>query len=206
MLAISAGTQSAHLDYASAQTPAFTGAVMPITDPFASPLTNNLGFTNSLVQVTNLTAIQMSDVLGRLLSLQTNIEASLPVLSFLTTNINVTTPPQTTQFGAIQPITSNPAPLTPTGAASGRQPATSFSLIVGTNIFTIDPSTLQALVTLRNDLELALPELQALNGTTPTNISSAIQPSAVNTLAPSPVRNGFFTPFTNMPAPLIPGF
>lgn len=206
VLAVWAGAQTMQMNSASAQMPAFTGAVMPLTNPFATPLTNSVGFTNTLVQVTNVSALQMSDVLATLLTLQTNIEEALPVLSFLTTNVNVPLPAQTGQMaGAIAPITSAPAPLTPTGAATGHQQPTSFSMTVGTNTFTLDPATLQGLVQLRDDLERALPVVQQLNGTAPTNVPNAAVTSAV-AFTPTPVRNGFFTPFTNMPPSLIPGF
>jgi hypothetical protein len=207
VLATWAGTQTVQMNSASAQMPAFTGAVNPLTNQ-PTPLTNELGFTNTLVQVTNVSTLQMSDVLAILLNLQTNIEESLPVLSFLTTNVNAPNPSQTNQFvGAIAPITSGPAPLlTPTGAATGQQQPTSFSLTVGTNTFTLDPPTLEALVILRDDLERALPLVQALNGTSPTNTPGTTGTSVGNTLAPSPARNGFFTPLTNAPGSLIPGF
>jgi hypothetical protein len=79
---------------------------------------------------------------------------------------------------------------------------------IGTNIFTIDPPTFQALVTLRDNLERTLPILQALNGTTPTNTTTVTgsPPVVLNTLAPPPVTTGFFIPLTNGPPPLIPGF
>ncbi|HEX4264521.1 MAG TPA: hypothetical protein VH597_09295 [Verrucomicrobiae bacterium] len=217
-LAVWAGTRTASMNSTSAQMPAFTGAVIPLTNqpvPFTNqlvtPLTNNIGFTNTLVQMTNVSSLQLSDVLARLLSLQTNIEESLPLLSFLTTNINLAGPSQTNQFtGPVEPITSGPAPLlTPTGATTGRQQPVSFSMTVGTNTFTLDPATLQALVVLRDDLELALPELQALNGTSPGNVPSAVAPAVVNnvnTLTASRITTGFFVPFTNMPPSLIPGF
>jgi hypothetical protein len=209
-LAAWAGTRTASMNSASAQMPAFTGAVIPLTNQ-PVPLTNNIGFTNTLVQMTNVSGLQLNDVLTRLLSLQTNIEESLPLLSFLTTNINLAGPSQPNQFtGPIEPLTSGPAPLlTPTGAATGQQQPVSFSMTVGTNTFTLDPATLQALVILRDDLELALPELQALNGTSPTDVPGTVAPAVVNnvnTLTPSRITTGFFVPFTNMPPSLIPGF
>lgn len=212
VIAFLAGTRTAQINAAFAQTGVISGPVMPLTSPFASPLTNSLGFTNSLIQVTNVSNLELSDVLAILLGLQTNVEESLPVLSFLTTNLNsAASSPTDLVTGAVAPITSNPASLLPpTGAATGAgaQQQTSFSMRIGTNIFTIDPPTFQALVTLRDNLEQALPVLQALNGTTPTNTTSVTgrPPVVQNTLAPPPVTKGFFTPITNAPSSLIPGF
>jgi hypothetical protein len=212
VVAFLAGTRTAQINSASAQMAAFTSPVIPFTNQLVIPLTNGLGFTNSLVQVTNVSSLQLSDVLAILMSLQTNVEESLPVLSFLTTNLNsAASSPTNLVMGAFAPITSNPPSLvTPTGAATGAgaDQQTSFSMRIGTNIFTIDPPTFQALVMLRDDLEHALPVLQALNGTTPTNATSVTgsPPVVLNTLAPPPITNGFFTPLTNGPPPLIPGF
>ncbi|HXS68433.1 MAG TPA: hypothetical protein VN761_06285 [Candidatus Polarisedimenticolia bacterium] len=182
-----------------------------------TPLTNGMGFTNTLVQPTNLNEVQLADVVEMLITLQTNVEETLPELSLLTSNVTFTAtapaPTPTTQFhGVIQPMTSGPAPLfspetAPGASTTAPTQPTSFSLTVGTNRFTIDPPTLQALVQLRDDLQRALPVLQALNGTTPTNGAPVtfLNPPATSFFF-APVTNNFFIPLTNQAAFQAPQF
>lgn len=189
--------------------PASAQTITPLTG-MVSPLTNGMGFTNTLVQPTNLNEIQLGDVVEALLTLQTNVEETLPELSLVTSNVAFTspapTPTPTPQFhGVVAPITSNPPGLVSAPAvavaATPTPPQTSFSLTVGTNTFVIDPPTLQALVELRDDLQRALPLLQALNGTTPTNGAPAtfVNPP-VTSFAGAPVTNNFFVPLTGPPS------
>ena len=198
----------------SAQSNAFTSFVPP-------PLTNHLGSTNTLVAVTNLSRVQFSDVLTLLLTLQTNVERALPILDMVESNVTFVSPSASNAtpltnvntHGFITPMTSNPAgvggpELTPTGAASGTgaqqgQSQASLSVRIGTNTFEIDPGTVEAIATLRDDLQLTLPVLQALNGTTPTATNALtrtdgfINPGVTN-FAPGPLTNSFNSPLTNM--------
>jgi hypothetical protein len=174
------------------------------------PLTNQVPFTNTLVPPTNLTTIQLSNVLTLLLTLQTNIEETLPVLDLLQSNaIVVSVVPTNRPFGIVPPLT-NPASsrLTPTGAATGNsRPLTSLAVRIGTNEFAIDAPTLQGLFVLRDDLQRSLTVLQQLNGTTPppTNSAPALPPPSsfipppVTNFSPGPMTNGFTVPMTNTP-------
>src|SRR4051812_20584244 len=85
------------------------------------PLTNQVPFTNTVVPPTNLTTIQLSNVVTLLLTLQTNIEETLPVLDLIQSNaIVVSVGPTNGLRGVIPPLTNPANPiLTPTGAASG---------------------------------------------------------------------------------------
>jgi len=172
------------------------------------PLTNQPAFTNTLVPATNGPALQLPEVLTLLLTLQTNIETTLPVLDFIQSNASVVSvsPTNVTQ-GFAAPMTSIPPPLTPTGAASGtnRPQVTSLSVRIGTNNFDIDAATLQGIFILRNGLQQTLPFLQSLNGTSPSQTNPVVaSPSSFNpgvtNFMPLPITNGFFTPLTN-PAP-----
>ncbi len=172
------------------------------------PLTNQIAFTNTLVPPTNAAMLQLSDVLALLLTLQTNIEQTLPVLDFIQSNAAVVSVSPTNAIqGFAAPMTSIPDPLglalTPTGAASGNsQPqVTSLSIRIGTNNFNVDAATLQAIFLLRSDLQRSLPVLQSLNGTTapPTN-SAAPTPffnSSVTNFSPGPLTNSLLIPVTN---------
>lgn len=172
------------------------------------PLTNQPAFTNTLVPSTNGAALQLPEVLTLLLTLQTNIETTLPVLDFVQSNANVVSvsPTNVTQ-GFAAPMTSIPPPLTPTGAASGtnRPRVSGLSIRIGTNNFDIDAATLQGVFILRNRLQQTLPTLQSLNGTSPSQTNPVVtQPSSFNpgvtNFVPNPITNQFSTPLTN-PAP-----
>jgi len=175
------------------------------------PLTNQIPFTNTLVMPTNGAAFQLSDVLTLLLTLQTNIEQTLPVLDFIQSNAAIVSVSSTNVVqGFAAPMTSIPAPLganlTPTGAASGttRPRVISLSIRIGTNNFNVDAATLQAIFVLRNDLGRSLPVLQSLNGTTspPTNSTApmAFFNSSVTNFSPGPLTNNL-VPLTNNQAP-----
>jgi len=197
------GTQTLPMNSASAQT------IVPLTG-MVNPLTNGMGFTNTLITPTNLSELQLNDVVTLLMALQTNVEETLPALMLITSNVtfNAPSPSPAQTHGVVAPITSNPPSLVgmPNTAVTATNPQeqTTFSLTVGTNTFVIDPPTLQALVELRDDLQRALPVLQALNGTTPTNGAPAtfINPPVTNFL-PASVTNNFFVPLTNQ-APFLP--
>lgn len=203
-----------------------SSAIAQTTTPpiFAIPLTNNTvfaltnllgftntppgGFTNTLVQPTNLVNLRLSNVVTLLLTLQTNIEVTLPVLAILTSNASVTVSSASTQVpAAVIPITSAPAGLflTATGETNGAQQPI-ISMTLGTNAIEIDPATFQGLVLLQNDLQQTLPVLQMLNGTAPTetNVAAAL-PATMTPLTNSfmPATRGFFTPRTGrFPPPL----
>lgn len=199
------GTQTLSTNSASAQT------IEPLTG-MSNPLTNGLGFTNTLLTPTNLSELQLNDVVTLLMGLQTNVEETLPALMLITSNVTFNVPPPAASLqthGVIAPITSNPPSLVEAPsvavAVPASEPQTSFSVTVGTNTFVIDPPTLQALVQLRDDLQRALPVLQALNGTTPTNAPPAtfLNPSGAS-FVPAPVTNNFFAPLTNQSSFLQP--
>jgi hypothetical protein len=192
-----AGSRTLQMNAASAQTNGFAGEPFSLTDLF--------GFTNTVVQVTNTSSLQLNDLVTLLLNLQTNVEETLPVVSTVLSNAvvadtNFNTAPSNEFQGAVGPITSNPASLVTPSVNGAPQ---SFSLTVGTNTFIIDPPTLQALVILRNNLERTLPVLQALNGTTPQTVTNPPPPVAVfpnlpvTSLAPPPITNMVTTPLTN---------
>lgn len=207
--ALSCGIQMANMNSAFAQTSVVPRVVLPNTNVLVLPLTNGLGFTNTLVPVTNLSNLQLSNVVTLLLSLQTNIEQTLPVLATLTSNA--------TFEGAAGPISQSVAPLT-TNAAGAVPPITgqtagavtqlnTIAMPVGTNIIEIDPGTFQGLVNLRDDLGLALPVLQQLNGTAPSQTNSTnhlLTPTgftnpivAVTNFPILPLSRPFTTPLTN---------
>ena len=194
-ISVWAGSQTLQMISAAAQTSAFTGQV--------TPLTNQLAFTNTVVDATNLSSLQMSKVVTLLLALQTNVEQTLPALAFLESNatfVNVSATNQAT--GAVAPITSNPTSLF-APQTNGTQIPTSFSLRLGTNLFTLDPATLQAIVVLQGDLAQVLPVLQSLNGTSPTptntlSVTTTFLNPAVKSFAPPPLTGGFLAPLTNM--------
>lgn len=173
------------------------------------PLTNQPPFTNTLVPPTNAAAIQLPDVLTLLLTLQTNIEKTLPVLDFIQSNASVVSvSPANIIQGFAAPMTSIPSPLTPTGAASGtnRPQVTSLSIRIGTNDLNIDAATLQGIFILRNDLQQTLPFLQSLNGTSPSQTNPVVTaPSSFNpgvtNFVPFPITGPFATPLTNSVAP-----
>jgi hypothetical protein len=172
-----------------------TNAVFPFTNLLG--FTNSMagGFTNTLVQPTNLELLRLTNVVTILLSLQTNIEATLPVLGVLTSNATVALPSGTPQVpSTIVPITQAPAGifLSPTGQVTNQQSPV-ISMALGTNVIEVDPSTFQALVQLRDDLEQTLPLLQMLNGTAP---------SQTNTFTQAPIN----IPLTNSFTPATKGF
>ena len=207
--ALWSGIQMANMNSAFAQTSAVPHTVLPNTNVMVLPLTNGLGFTNTLVPVTNLSNLQLSNVVTLLLSLQTNIEQALPVLSTLTSNATFETAAgPLSQSG--MPLTTNAAGALPpiTGQVAG--PVTQLNAIampVGTNIIEIDPATFQGLVSLRDDLEIALPVLQQLNGTAPSQTNSTnhlLTPTgftnpivSVTNLFIAPLSQPFTTPLTN---------
>jgi len=210
-----AGSRNLATDSASAQ-PGTTGT---FTRPVTTPLTNQLTFTNTLVSPTNALSLQLNGLVTLLLKLQTNVELTIPALNLIESNSAA--PPAAApannfgrpnvfrgQFGS---LTSIPPPLTgrrliPTGAASGTatpQTATNeISITIGTNTFQLNPATLNAIVTLRDNLERILPALQQLNGTAPqpTNNNapgaSFLNPPVANFM-PLPDTNGFTAPLTN---------
>jgi hypothetical protein len=189
-----------------AQTVGFP-AITPLTNAFA-PLTNQTGFTNTVVLTNNPTTVGLEEFSILLLTLQTNIELTLPVLALVTSNATPVNAQTNQQTGAFVPMTSIPGSLVPTGAASGTNPPlqASFALTFGTNVVVVDEQTLQALITLRDDLAGTLPVLQQLNGTTPprTNAPVAVTPFVTPPFTPltNPIpqlTNGFFfRPLTGM--------
>jgi hypothetical protein len=203
LLGIWTGSNSLPTPSAVAQTSTTNGAFRftPI------PLTNQPPFTNTLMPPTNAVSLQLSNVVTLLLTLQSNIEESLPMLDFIQSNaVVVSVSPTNAIHGFAAPITSLPPSLglTPTGAASGTQRVTSLSTHIGTNDFTIDAATLQAVFVLRNYLQRALPVLQSLNGTTEPPTNSPAQPppffnSAVTNFSPGPLTNNLSVPMTNLP-------
>lgn len=204
-----AGSRSLPMNSAAAQVGSFNVVTTPLTNQ--TPLT----FTNTLVSPTNAESLQLNDLVALLLTLQTNVEAAIPALTLIESNAAAPPPPVAAnnfirgntfrgQFGR---LTSTPPPLTgrsllsPTGAANGTaRPQTNqpLSVRIGTNTFQIDPATLQAVVTLRDNLERTLPALQELNGTSPQPTNTAPGTSFLN----PPVANFMPVPFTNNFAPL----
>ena len=181
------------------QVPVFA---IPLTNNAVFPFTNLLGFTNSmpggftntLVQPTNLELLRLTNVVTILLSLQTNIEVTLPILGVLTSNATVALPSGSPQVpSTVVPITQAPAGIfaPPTGQVTNQSAVVSVGF--GTNVIEIDPGTFQALVQLRDDLQQALPVLQMLNGTAP---------SQTNTFTPAPIN----VPLTNSFTPATRGF
>jgi hypothetical protein len=184
------------MNFAAAQTGTVTTTIIP--------LTNQVPFTNTVVTLTNLSTIQLSNVLTLLLSLQTNIEETLPVLDLIQSNAIVVSVEPTNRLGITTPLTNlNNPTLTPTGTASGRQ-QTSLAVTIGTNTFGIDAPTLQAMFVLRDNLQQALSVVQALNGTVPPPTNS-LPPSApfipppVTNFSPGPLTNQLSIPITSTP-------
>jgi len=202
-----AGAQSLQPTSGTTQIDSINGALLftPI------PLTNQPPFTNTLVPATNGAAFEQTDVVRLLLTLQTNIETTLPVLDFIQSNANVVSIfPTNIVHGFAAPMTSIPQPLglTPTGAASGRSrpQVTSLSVRIGTNNFDIDAATLQGIFILRNGLQQTLPVLQSLNGTSPSQKNPIAAPPStfnpgVTNFVPIPFTNHVTTPLTNSIAP-----
>jgi hypothetical protein len=192
---------------------------IPLTNNAVFPFTNLLGFTNTfmggftntLVQPTNLSLLGLTNVVSLLLNLQTNIEETLPVLGFLTSNATVALPSGTTQNPTtIVPITQAPAGmfLPPTGQVTNQQSPV-ISMPLGTNVIEIDPGTFQGLVQLRDLLEQVLPVLQMLNGTAPAETNTFTTLPIVTPLTNSftPARNFGFRPLTRgFPPPLTRAF
>jgi hypothetical protein len=205
-LGVWAGSQTMQMNSASAQAGAFT----PLTNQPVSPLTNQIAFTNTVVEPTNLSALQMSDVVNLLLVLQTNVEQTLPALAFVESNATFVNPSAAGGAGgAVAPITSNPPSLV-TSQTNAVQLPMSFSLRIGTNTFTLDPATLQAIIVLENDLARTLPVLQSLNGTSPTptntiSVTRTFLNPAVQSFAPPPLTGSFLLPLTNMSPFIISG-
>jgi hypothetical protein len=203
---ICAGSHITQMNSASAQ----TGAFLPFTNQPVISLTNQVAFTNTVVDVTNLSSLQMSDVVELLLTLQTNIEQTLPTLAFVESNATFVNPSTAGGTrGAVQPITSNPSSLVAAQTNATPLP-TSFSLRIGTNAFTLDPATLQAIIVLENNLARTLPGLQSLNGTSPTptntlSVTKTFLNPAVQSFAPPPLTGRFLLPLTNMSPFLISG-
>jgi hypothetical protein len=181
------------------------------------PLTNQAPFINTVVPSTNFTTIELSNVVTLLLTLQTNIEETLPVLDLIQSNAFVVSVGPTNGLRGIAPPLTNPVggTLTPTGAASGSsRRVTSLAVRIGTNEFEIDAPTLQGLFILRQNLQQSLTVLQALNGTQPTNSppppTSLIPPPITNlpptvtNFSPGPLTNTLRVPLTNMPPFVAP--
>ncbi len=194
---ICVGAHSLRMNTAAAQTGNVTTTLIP--------LTNQVPFTNTVVPPTNLTTIQLSNVVTLLLTLQTNIEQTLPVLDLIQSNAVVVSVEPTNRLGINMPLTNliNNPTLTPTGAPHGRR-QTSLAVTIGTNTFGIDGPTLQALFILRDNLQQALTVVQALNGTVPAPTNS-LPPSArfipppVTNFSPGPLTNQLSVPPTNQP-------
>ena len=173
------GTLSMQMNSVSAQTSTLTGML--------TPLTNHLATTNTLVLTTNLSHLQLNDVLTLLLKLQTNVEETLPVLDMVESNVTLVNLPATN--GPSQ------SPL---------------SLSIGTNTFAIDPPTLEAIAVLRDDLQRTLPVLQALNGTVPAPSNTVVGAATLGataggppaSFAPAPLTGALTPPFTNETTPL----
>lgn len=202
-----AAVEVSPLSSAPAQTSMGHNVVGALTNRPGFPLTNGLGFTNTLVHATNLSTLQLSNVLELLLSLQTNVEQALPILTTLTSNANFEASSGTPQVPTtVIPFTSIPGvPLvspTDQSANTSVQP-TNISTILGSNILEFDPATFEGLVSLQTDLEHALPVLQMLNGTAPSETNALTptgveNPFALGTNTPVvPLTNGFFLPLTN---------
>ena len=197
--AVLAGFESQPINTAFAEAATNSVFAVPLTNNTVFSLTNVLGFTNAppggftntLVQPTNLLNLRLTNVVQLLLTLQTNIEETLPVLAVLTSNASITVSSGNNGVPvAVVPITSAPAGLflAPTGRGSETQQPTVISMILGSNTIEIDPPTFQALVLLENDLEQALPVLQTLNGTAPRE-TNVITPAPATT---TPLTNTFF--------------
>lgn len=193
LAAVSAGAQSAGVFLRAS------------TNEITVPFTNQLAFTNTL-GLTNV-SLELSNVTALLLELQTNVEEVLPSLSEMTSNATVST--SSNQLQAAAPVVPGPASpfLTPTGRLTPTQP-TLVSVTLGTNTITMDQSTFRAVATLQDDLAAMLPVLQALNGTTATNVtvnsnaenSTALftnRFTAITNLFPGIMTNRFITPLTN---------
>lgn len=191
--AICLGLHSLQMNSAAAQTSKVTTTIIP--------LTNQAPFANTVVSATNLTSTQLSNVVTLLLTLQTNVEETIPVLDLIQSNaIVVSVAPTNGLRSLVPPFTSNPA--------RPARPQTSLAVKIGTNTFGIDVPTLQALFVLRDNLQQALAMLQALNGTapTPTNAPPSVSliPPPITNLPP-PVTNFSPGPLTNqLSVPLTP--
>jgi hypothetical protein len=197
-----AGTHSMPMNSAVAQTGTIRTTFIP--------LTNQAPFINTVVPATNLTTINLSNVVTLLLTLQTNIEETLPVLDLLQSNaVVMSVAPANGLQGAAQPLTNAMTPISPPSGSSQRQ--TSLAVRIGTNDFVIDAPTLLALFILRGNLQQSLTTLQSLNGTEPTN--SVPPPAApllpfpitnlpppVTNFSPGPLTNTISMPLTN-PSP-----
>ncbi len=165
--------------------------ILPLTNQ--SVFTNALGFTNTVVQVTNLSRIQLSNVLSQLLNLQTNIEETLPVLVDITSNATFAIPAGAQQTpGIVAPLTMGTTGTLAPNSLQGNV-AQARTITIGTEVFEIDPPTFQALVTVRDNLEQTLPVLQALNGTTPSETNPPVASATFTTQ---------FAPLTNFPPPV----
>ena len=194
LIGLWAGTHSLQTNSATAQTGTIATTIIP--------LTNQAPFTNTLMQPTNLSTIQLSNVVTLLLTLQTNIEETLPVLDLIQSNAIVVSTLPTNALGIAPPLT-NPASI---GLPSSARPQTSLAVTIGTNTFEIDAPTLQALFILRDNLQQSLTVLQALNGTepSPTNSAPALPPPF--SFTPPPVTNFSPGPLTNnlaVPVPFV---
>jgi hypothetical protein len=203
VLGVWAGSHTFPTNSALAQNGPFMGTVIP--------LTNQIAFTNTMVDVTNLPTLSMDDVITLLLTLQTNIEQTLPALAVVESNATfVKLSSDNTTQGFVAPITSNPASLFSGQTNPVSQGVVSFSLRIGTNTFDLDPATLQAIVRLQDDLARALSVVQALNGTLPTatntiSVTKTFLNPAVRSFAPPPFTGSFFVPLTNSSPFLSPG-
>ena len=201
-----AGSQVTQMNCASAQANMSFVAV-PFSNQLGFPPTNQVGFTNTLVQPTDLSTAQVGDVSILLLSLQTNVELTLPVLADMTTNatfVNLSSAGQTPGF--FTPIVTIPgALLPPNGATNGvvTPPQAGVLVSLGTNTFVVSQSVFQALLALQANLQQTLPLLQLLNGTAPVptnNVATATfgtQLQAITNFSPMHFTNNFATPLTN---------
>jgi len=193
-----AGTHATQMNSSAAQTIART----------IIPLTNQAPFISTVMPATNLNTIQLSNVVTLLLTLQTNIEETIPVLDLLQSNaIVVSVMPTNGLREVAPPLTNSVTPDLP--AAGSLRAQTSLAVKIGTNEFGIDAPTLLALFRLRNNLQQSLTTLQALNGTAPTSsvpAAPALSPpprnfpaTAVTNFSPGPLTNSLRFPLTNMP-------
>jgi hypothetical protein len=207
LLGVWVGTQKIEMNSALAQTDMVHGIVSPLTNQLGFPLASQLPFTNTVVLIIDFSAAQPRDVATLLLSLQTNVEITLPVLATMTSNatlVNLSSTGQVHGFVTPNVPMPNSAILPPTGAPNGANTVqqTGISITLGTNTFAVDQETFQALLALRDDLQRTLPVLQVLNGTTPspTNLTTFANPiPQITNFATGHLTNAFTTPLTNQP-------
>jgi len=170
--------------------------------------TNRLAFTNAYGFSNDFSNMQVADAGKVLLSLEGNIEQALPALFILTSAqpLNILS---NASFRAAAGVRASPLPpATATASPRGVRPSSLSSeppmlgVVLGTNIFAMDPQTFQELLALQNSLQQAVPILQQLNGlATNPNATNAFSFTnhfvfITNTTA-LPMTNRFLMPLTN---------